>query len=495
MKTKKDEIIKLSLVILSSLLCTLALPPYSIESLAWIGLVPLIYVLAQERVARKGFAYGLGFGIVFQLISTSWSLNVSYLGWILSTWMAIFPAIFGALVASNHKTLGALTPIWWASTWIALEGIRTYLIPFGWNPTASMTSELSLLQNAAWGGQWIVGFAIVLTNATIAFLINKKGQETYLNSILLWLIILSPLWLVGYQRLNTPIGKKDVTINILTNKHTYTDALEKRWDTLQDNIKITIAHNDPHLTIWPESIGFVLLGHQAVWDEIKTMCQETSGPILLTPSYPLGEYIYNSSILLSNKGEEAQIYKKRYLTPLGEYIPRILPEGLRLGKRTPGDNSKNSTLLVRNSGNDKPYRIGMLICVEETLPKAAHRRVKDGAELLVSPSTHGDTGYNCAKQQEKMGQLRAIETGKTLVRSGNMGGSSIYDGLGNKIWSQEMPSIEKVTIPILNLKPPSEKSQDVTYWAITLIAIVGLLKAPLTNKINKTNIKGEEFWT
>ncbi len=476
------------------MLCSLALPPYSIEALAWIGLCPLIFVISQEKRWQTGFLYGLSFGIVYQLISTSWSLNVSLLGWILSSWMSVFPAIFGALVATKDKEVGALTPLWWAAVWVTLEGIRTHFIPFGWNPTASMTSELALLQNASWGGQWIVGFTIVLTNSTIAFLLTKRSPTTTLNSLLLWLVLLSPLWPLGYMRLNTQRGAEELNINILTNKHPYTDALEERWEILSNNIQKTKNHNDPHLTIWPESIGFVLLGHQAVWDKVKTMCEEIEGPVLLTPSFPLEDKIYNSSILLSKNGTEAQVYKKRHLTPLGEYLPEILPQHLRVGKRMPGDNNKNSTLLVKDSGKDRSYRIGMLICVEETISKAAHQRVRDGADILVSPSTHGDTGYNCAKQQEKMGQLRAIETGKTLVRSGNMGGSTIYDGLGRKVWSEETPSIVKVRLPILKLNPPSEKQQNTIYWIITLIAIIGVLKTPLTKELKEATIRGEEFW-
>jgi apolipoprotein N-acyltransferase len=430
------------------------------------------------------------------LITGFWLTKVTFIGWIASTWMAIFPILFALLI--TNKGLGALSPIWWSSCWITLEGIRTHLIPFGWNPTASMTSDLALLQSASWGSQWIIGFVILLTNATIAFCIKRRNKPEIMNALLVWVVILLPLWAVGKGRLASPkynFPEREIKVNIITNNIPYTEDLEKRWEILQANIKKTKETNNGYLTIWPESIGFVLLGHQAIWDSVKEMAQNVKGPILLTPLYPKGDKIYNSSILLENSGRDAQIYKKRHLTPVGEYLPDFVSKRLKIGKRHPGDDALNSTILIENSGQDMPYRAGMLICLEETISKAAHKRVSEGAELLISPSTHGDTGYSCAKQQAAMGRLKAIETGKTLIRSGNIGGSSVFDGLGRKIWSSDEDGIATVTVPILkvNLTNAQEK-QNMTYWAIVLVFVVGLLQKTLTQEWKNSINRNEEFW-
>jgi len=473
LRSAHKKAVKLGLVIASGVATSLALPPYGIEGLAWVCLAPMMYICWKEDNWKGGFKYGLIYGVVLLLTMSLWVANVTIIGWLVSTWLSIFPAAFGAIIAGRN--LGAVTPLWWGSAWITIEGIKTTLRPFGWNPTASLTNELTILVNAAWGGQWVVGLALATVSGTIAYCTGVKKTKERVNSLLLCLVFLAPLYTLGSEKLARDILKENVHMNIVTNEVPFTPCLEKRWEILDKNIKLTETEKSENITIWPESIGFVLLGHQAVWDRVREMCSKVPGPILLTPSYPQGDKIYNSSILLEKEGTEAQIYKKRHLTPLGEHIPEFIAQRLRVGKRMPGDDKENSTLLVENSGEDRPYRIGMLICLEETMSDAAHRRVRDGAELLVSPSNHGDTGFGCAQQQESMGRLRAIETGKTLVRVGNMGGSSVYDGLGKKVWSTKTAGIDRVEIPILKLENPhGELKQTLTYLIVALGFIVGL---------------------
>lgn len=486
-----------NLLIATSIICSiLALPPYNIEILGLIALVGLIKVSVNAQSRKLAFTYGLTYGILFTWGSNLWILNLSILGWIATFWVGIFPAIFSAII--NKSKAKIWSPIWWSSVWVSIEGLRTYIIPFGWNPISSMTSNIYLLQNAIWGSQYIVSFAICLSSATIALMLTDLRRKEKIISILFSLSILGLLVYFGYHRIKV-INSLDkhaietIPITIMSSNESFTNKLEGSWTILENHIERTKRANSPYLNIWPESIGFALLSHQPSWDEIVSLSKKVKGPLLLTSSYPYNGKIYNSSILLENQASEAQIYKKRFLTPVGEYIPSFVPESLVYSRRHPGSQNNNLTMLVSDSAGTRPYRIGMLICLEETLSTAARQSLAQGAEIFISPSNHWDTGKDCALQQERMAQIRAIESCTSLVRIGNVGPSSVFDFIGRELYRSKNSSMDTILVPILKNKnaifPQNYALASLSPLPLPLpLASLPLTSLPLTSLMHKTTL-------
>lgn len=322
----------------------------------------------------------------------------------------------------------------------------------------------------------------------------RANLRSKVFSLALSISILTTLLFFGYNRLKNieELRKEDIEqipMTIMSSKEPFTPTLEGRWTILENHIRRTKEAKSPYLNIWPESIGFALLSHQPSWDAITTLANEVPGPLLLTPSYPYENKIYNSSILLENQAREAQIYKKRFLTPIGEYIPSFVPKSLVYSQRHPGDQSGDLTMLVTDNAGTRPYRIGMLICLEEAISKAAKQSLAQGAEIFISPSNHGDTGKDCALQQERMGQLRAVETCTPLVRVGNIGASNIFDFAGREIFRNEGEKMSNVQVPIL--KDRSKifpniylKTQEAMLWIFISIFAIGLFSNLAHKKVD-----------
>jgi apolipoprotein N-acyltransferase len=460
----------------------LATPPHNLEILGFVALAGLIKASVEAPDRKRAFAYGLIYGALSTWAMNLWVLNLSVVGWLAACWVGIFPAIFCTLI--NKSKLSTLSPIWWSSCWVLIEAIRTALIPFGWNPISSMTSNIYLIQNAAWGSGYIISFALCLSSATVALTLMNANLRSKISSLVISVLALTILLYLGHNRLRNieSLPKEDIEqipMTIMSSKEPFTATLEGRWTILENHIRRTKEANSPYLNVWPESIGFALLSHQPSWDAIVTLANEVPGPLLLTPSYPYGNKIYNSSILLENQATEAQIYKKRFLTPIGEYIPSFVPKSLVYSQRHPGDQSGDLTMLVTDNAGTRPYRVGMLICLEETISEAAKQSLAQGAEIFISPSNHGDTGRDCALQQERMGQLRAIETCTSLVRIGNIGASNIFDFSGREIFRNEGEKMSNIQVPILKNKSdifPNIylKTQEAMLWILILIFAIGL---------------------
>lgn len=470
------------------------MPPYGIEILGLVAIAGLIKVSVEAASRKEAFTYGLIYGVITTCTINLWAINVYVLGWLASSWLGIFPALFALVIHKSPRRIWS--PLWWSSAWVTIEALRTSLIPFGWNPLSSMTSNLYLLQNAAWGSQYIISFVLALSSSTLAIALMRVGLKTKIFSALLTLMILGILLCFGYLRLenfekikgSNQDNIEELPITIMSSKAPFTTTLEGRWGILENHIKRTTEANSPYLNVWPESMGFALLNHQPAWDRIRRLAQTVPGPLLITPSYPDGDKIYNSSILLETQATEAQVYKKRFLTPIGEYIPPFIPDSLVFSRRHYGDQQGHLTMMVTDSAGTRPYRIGVLICLEETISKAAKQSLAQGAEIFISPSNHGDTGVNCALQQERMAQIRAIETCTPLARIGNVGASNVFDPVGREIFRCEGNKMSTVKVPVLKDKSAIFNEnylwlQEVTLWVIVCLFITGLIIS-LTYKKN-----------
>ncbi len=149
--------------------------------LAFGALVPLLVPIEGITWRRAGT---LGFiaGLVFWLVTIPWvaSTMVRYGGlpWTLASlillglvvYLALYWAIFCALLARCSLHSGARYVVVAASLWVALEFFRTYLLTgFPWNLLGySQYRTLSLIQVAAVTGVYGVSFVVVAVNTALA---------------------------------------------------------------------------------------------------------------------------------------------------------------------------------------------------------------------------------------------------------------------------------------------------------------------------------------
>ena len=149
---------------------------------------------------------------------------------------------------------------------------------------------------------------------------------------------------------------------------------------------------------------------------------------LYTPSAPVPSGTRYSVAETDSFPGKFSYYDKNHLVPFGEYVPLNIPfpfiKRLLQGVDFRPGNSGNP-LLVGD------IALGGLICYEAIFPELARERALNGANILVNISNDAWFGRTAAPVQHLyLTAMRAIETGRYVVRSTNTGISAIIDPRG-----------------------------------------------------------------
>ena len=137
--------------------------------------------------------------------------------------------------------------------------------------------------------------------------------------------------------------------------------------------------------------------------------------------------VYNSMISL---GAERHSYQKRHLVPFGEYFP--VTEGIRSWMRTMNLPSKDIS-----KGDDKQQsfnlddiRMAPSICYEDIFGSDLLDFFPQ-SNVIINITNNAWFGQSIASAQHlQMSKMRAIESGRYLLRSTNTGISTIIDPKG-----------------------------------------------------------------
>ena len=115
----------LSISAASGLALSLAFPPAGLWPVAFVALVPLLWLLDDETPAR-GFLLGLVFGLAFHGATLYWILRFGEMAWVALTLVsALWVGAFGALApALRRPSRPFVTAVLTASSWTVLEWLK-----------------------------------------------------------------------------------------------------------------------------------------------------------------------------------------------------------------------------------------------------------------------------------------------------------------------------------------------------------------------------------
>lgn len=126
---------------------------------------------------------------------------------------------------------------------------------------------------------------------------------------------------------------------------------------------------------------------------------------------------------------------KTHLVPFGEYFPLLREAApvygfvfrlLGLGMLNSAEPSRAQRLLELGG-----VRYGAFVCYDSIFPALPRSLVQKGAQVLVEPTNDGWFGGGAGNEQHfAMDRLRAIETGRYLLRVANTGITAGVDPLG-----------------------------------------------------------------
>jgi apolipoprotein N-acyltransferase len=210
---------------------------------------------------------------------------------------------------------------------------------------------------------------------------------------------------------------------------------EMRQPTLDWYRQVTETHWNRDLVVWPETA--IPAYEDEVVEYIDTLHRLAQlNHTMVIVGMPVrethGERYYNALGVLGGKqrGPDS-IYLKRHLVPFGEYLPfkSLLDPVLGL-LRIPMSNfsAGDQERPLISVGRDL---VGVFICFEIAFPNEV-REAMPGAAYLVNISNDAWFGDSLAPAQHlQMARMRALESGRYLLRATNTGITAIIDPEGS----------------------------------------------------------------
>ena len=402
-----------------------------------------LYALLRNGATRSGWlgwAYGLGvFGAGVSWVYVSIHIYGNTAVWLAGTLTALFCgglALLFALQTTAFKRWGQqrglIAVLHFASLWVLFEWLRSWLLTgFPW-----LYAGYGALHPGLEGWIPVIGvygcsFLLVAFGAGVAEMTLTAFRRDIVATIagMTALLVITGF---GLRQIDwtTPIG--DPLGVALVQPNT---PLAQKWDRrYRQSIVSHFEHTnaalvrDHALIIWPES---ALPGYRDQFIEVierVNVGAQGEGASIITgvPSRQEGA-AFNSIEALGNG---SGLYHKQKLVPFGEYVP--LASWLRgiigffdlpMSHFAAGPSGQT---LLRAGAHD----VATLICYEVVYPDFVATMARE-ADLLVTVSNDTWFGNSGGPWQHfQMARFRAVELGKTLLRSTNDGVSTIIDHKG-----------------------------------------------------------------
>jgi apolipoprotein N-acyltransferase len=190
--------------------------------------------------------------------------------------------------------------------------------------------------------------------------------------------------------------------------------------------------------VWPETAFPVVLNAEPRFREAAEETARGNGVWLLMGALEQtdsGE-VYNNAWLFDPQGQLRGKYSKNDLVMFGEYVP--FRERLAFLRHYPIRDFDFTPGAGRNLLAVEGQEFGALICFEAIFPGPARDLVRRGAQFLVFLTSDAWAGPSHeVLLHSQTAPLRAVETGRWVVRSAATGRSAIISPRGEIVASVE----------------------------------------------------------
>ena len=439
---------------LSGALCVFGYAPVHLFPVPILALT-VLFVLWQRMETNKAAALlGFWFGLGFFASGISWIYVALHDYGDMPLWLALpatlFFAAFLALLPALAGYIQARIPasprmrllVVMPAIWVAVEWLRgTLFTGFPWLSLGYAQSDSPLAGYAPILGVYGVSLASALSAGGLARLWpiqrNKTCIITVLGLLLLWscgALLRNVAWT---QAQGEPFSVALVQGNIAQDIKFNEDALVGTLETYQRHILASKAR----LTVLPES-AFPLLRDAVpayLTQQLSEHARQNSGDILIGAFEREDRHYYNSVYVLGsaeNHFASDLHYRKQHLVPFGEFIPLRPLLGwfingvlsIPMGDLSSG-NSAQKPLAVAGQ------QVAVNICYEDVFGEEIIRSLPQ-ATLLVNVTNDAWYGHSwAAEQHNQISQLRALETGRMMLRATNTGVTSIIAANGKVVQS------------------------------------------------------------
>ena len=372
-----------------------------------------------------------------------------------SLYVALYHAMFGALIGILRKKFTIQTVLWCAPfLWVAVELARALITGFPWDLLGyTQVDNLAVSRLAPWTGVMGLSFVVACVNVLwLSQLPLPRGKSLGAGiAVASALVLTATLFSVYRTPPKAPTSASAVLLQenisvgaqangVIESKEqmlaSFTDlSLHPDFSTnTSSNSTTTISVAKPDIIAWPEAPTEFIDADPVFRSTLGALAIRAQTPVVVN-SISFGQRNanghydeYNSADFFLPNGSYAGHYDKMRLVPFGEYVPYkplFFFAGDLLGSLpfVPG--------LQRRLFASGGRQYGIFICYESIFGDDIRRFVADGAEVLVNISDDGWYGDSSAPWEHlDMVRMRAIENGRWVLRATNTGITAAIDPYG-----------------------------------------------------------------
>jgi apolipoprotein N-acyltransferase len=401
---------------LSAFLASAAFAPIGIW---YLGVVGYSLFLRKVSSSNRQIWHAFAFGFIYNAIVLYWSGKfVGALPWLL---LSLLQALFYIPVGAVAKR--------WGSLWLTIGALLLMeearsVFPFGgfgWTRIAFSQIESPAAAFLPYGGVLSLSALTLLFAAFISRIRVRNLAKLLLIIIGLALIPGNPqgsgsVKLLAIQG-NTPSVGLDFNSRAQAVFNLHRDATYKYATGSYDAV------------IWPENaIDIDPDLHPNVAADIKKLTREKRIPLIAGVVLKRDGSPVNASVLYNSETGAVSTYKKRGLTPFGEFMPlRGIAEYISPFAASVVDFKPGSELVTHAVADAD---LGPILCYEIINDRLVAEMSLNSDALIVQTNSATFAGTSESRQQLAITRIRAVENSRSILSVSTIGISAFIDSNG-----------------------------------------------------------------
>lgn len=419
--------------------------PVGFSPLAVLALTALMLLWRQATDPRRAALLGFAFGAAFFGVGVSWVyVSLHTFGMmpaplaalataLFCAFLALFPAAVGYLQvrlnAGPIPTLLLAIP----ALWTLVEWVRSVIFTgFPWLSLGYSQSDTVLAGFAPVLGVFGLSLATVFC-AGLLVMAMEGGRPQRMAATAGLVVMLAAGWALLEHAWTTPAGAPVSVALAQGNVPQSMKFEERRYAATLETYRKLIAQSNARLVVLPETAIPRTLDQVSgrYLEDLQDLMQARGADLLLgAPLRDRSGSYYNSVVSLGVS--RTQTYSKAHLVPFGEFIPPGFSWILSVLQIPLSDFSAGTTtpqpMRLRSEGNT--LNVAVNICYEDAFGDEIIRQLPE-ATLLANVSNVAWFGDSLAPEQHlQISRLRAMETGRYMLRATNTGVTAIIDERG-----------------------------------------------------------------
>jgi len=435
--------------LLAGAACVFGFAPFGVFPIPLLALAALFALLQSADSPRSAGWLGFSFGLGLFSTGISWIyvalhdygdmplLLAAPATLLFAAFLALFPALATYSQARIPVEDRLRTALVIPALWVLVEWLRgTIFTGFPWLTLGYAHSGSLLAGYAALFGVYGVSLVAAISAGLLAVLwrcrLNNSGRIAIAALAVLWIggaVLRGIAWT---QPQGKPFSVALVQGNIAQHLKFDEDALVGTLETYRR----MVLQSEAKLTVLPET-ALPMLRHEVpknLIEQLRDHARLNGGDIVIG-SFEREQGNYYNSVFTLGEADE-QHYRKHHLVVFGEFIP-LRP---LLGWFINGVLNIPMGDLARGSVSQPPLhvagqQIAPDICYEDVFGEEVIRHLPQATLLLnlTNDAWYGES--HAAEQHNQIAQMRALETGRMMLRATNTGVTSII-GVDGKILQQ-----------------------------------------------------------